>query len=407
MECWILRNIIFQFPTCFCFIPSCWQDLHRWKNARTKTKIVYRLRKVKEKEKSRVCQKQRKKSIHKNIKTTAKRARMCMCDFIRPKMETYLFPAIRWPEIRVFSLSTFRYSSISCLSSLFHFCFVIISTKERAEEEKKNTKKMFEEFKWFKVFRDGRFRAGLKNLLMKFLEASKPERRKKKSLQWWRGEITTNQNHFQRILHNSWGCLHFLLPRSNISIIIRVILFNMLKKEHAKAKEMKKKCSVSGFSRARSRKKRKLKIYILNFIVFSFKERGLKKKKEGVENYSSKNENWWGEEKKNDEMQKPEALLVHPKIYFSASLLLLSRIFAFNSEVFWFAFNQIISWGCCGIRAMLSSRGNYSSQKRRESLITSLSLSLTLGRRWRLNKCNFSANMTNYGFLYSAQISIT
>ena len=168
----------FNFRLVFVF-PSYWEDMYRWKNAQMKTKIVYRLQKRKEKEKSRVCQKQRKKSIHENIKTTAKRARMCLCDFIRPKMETYLFPAIRWPEIRVFSLSTFRYSSISCLSSLFHFCFVIISTKERAEEEKKH-QKMFEEFKWFKVFRDGRFRAGLKNLLMKFLEASKPERRKKK-----------------------------------------------------------------------------------------------------------------------------------------------------------------------------------------------------------------------------------
>lgn len=70
-------------------------------------------------------------------------------------------------------------------------------------------------------------------------------------------------------------------------MIIRVILFNMLEKEQ---REMKKMLSF-WFLAGTIEEERKLKIYILNFIVFSFEEYSRKRTLKRVKNYSSENEN--------------------------------------------------------------------------------------------------------------------
>lgn len=197
---WFSAGIWSSASQCVARQSCCYQNRKK-KPAAVKTKIVYQ-RAV-----STViffffwfCEKKRNRAFAKNREREktpstewkkkdgqSRGARTCMYDFIRPKMETYLFPAKwRWPEIRVF------FSFDAAFFSLF-FNFVLelavfllpslsYRTRERARQRntrKKKTPKMYKEFKWFKVFRGAGFGCAhermeqrLENLLMKFFVSS-------------------------------------------------------------------------------------------------------------------------------------------------------------------------------------------------------------------------------------------
>jgi hypothetical protein len=151
-----------------------------------------------EKKRNRTFAKNRRKTIDKNIKKTTKRARMCMYDFIRPKMETYLFPAI----------TVTRNSSF-----FFSRCFVILQFRARArffifaslsyrQKKKKKHQKCSRNSKCFA----GQVCAG-SDLLMKFFESFDGARHKtrktsddfverKERERERETKITTNQNPF-------------------------------------------------------------------------------------------------------------------------------------------------------------------------------------------------------------------
>jgi hypothetical protein len=87
--------------------------------------------------------------------------------------------------------------------------------RKRRKTKKKHQKNVPRNSNDLKCFAMAGFEQELKNLLMKFLEASAKMKREK-SLHFF----------------SSSRC-----SSSNVSISVRVMLFNMLKKEHAKAKK--------------------------------------------------------------------------------------------------------------------------------------------------------------------------
>lgn len=71
-------------------------------------------------------------------------ARTCMYDFIRPKMETYLFPAKwRWPEIRVFFSFDAAFFSLffNFVLELAVFLLPSLSYRTRERARQRNTRK--------------------------------------------------------------------------------------------------------------------------------------------------------------------------------------------------------------------------------------------------------------------------
>lgn len=94
-----------------------------------------------------------------------------MYDFIKPKMETYFFPPFGDQKFEFFPLSTFRYSSVSCSSSLF--LFASLSYRRESAQKKKHQKctrnsndlKCFAGQVWGA---SGDMKQWLENLLMKY-----------------------------------------------------------------------------------------------------------------------------------------------------------------------------------------------------------------------------------------------
>lgn len=118
------------------------------------------------------------------------------------------------------------------------------------------------------------------------------------------------------MLHNSWAAL-FVRAADRILPSRMMETCNVI--QHAgkgTAKSRRKKRSSFGFSTGtiwEERKEKKVYENTLNFIVFSFEEREAGRSW----NYSSKNENWWGETKRRTMNAKTRSSsLVHPKIYF-------------------------------------------------------------------------------------------
>jgi hypothetical protein len=109
-----------------------------------KTKIVYRLffSPLKKREIARLPKTEEKNPSTKYKKKTAKRARMCMYDFIRPKMETYFFPAITSDQkfefflFRCFVILQFR-------ARARFFIFASLSYRQKSAQKEKKTPKMF------------------------------------------------------------------------------------------------------------------------------------------------------------------------------------------------------------------------------------------------------------------------
>lgn len=131
----------------------------------------------------------------------------------------------------------------------------------------------------------------------------------------WKMILWTGWQRRGGILHNS-GLLPFLSDRSNISITY----------------ERYSTCSISGFSRGRFETNKKK-----HENTKTFEERWDEGKKKRVENYSSRNENWWGEKRRTKTMNaKTRSSLVHPKIYF-IPVVVVEHLG--NSRAFWFAFS--------------------------------------------------------------------
>lgn len=121
----------------------------------------------------------------------------------------------------------------------------------------------------------------------------------------------------------------------------RVMLFNMLEKEQREVR--KEKNAQFLVSRGDDLEKNEEKYE--KYIKFRRRTRTKTRAEEETWNYSSENENWWGEEKKNDECKNQKLFLCTRKIYFIPFAGCCCWIFGqFKSSAFWFAFNKIISW---------------------------------------------------------------
>lgn len=153
---WFSAGIWSSASQCVARQSCCYQNRKK-KPAAVKTKIVYQraistviffFLVLRKKEKSRVCQKQRKRKNAvdgmKKKDGQSRGARTCMYDFIRPKMETYLFPAKwRWPEIRVFFSFDAAFFSLffNFVLELAVFLLPSLSYRTRERARQRNTRK--------------------------------------------------------------------------------------------------------------------------------------------------------------------------------------------------------------------------------------------------------------------------
>lgn len=295
----------------------------------------------------------KKKSRRQKYKKTAS-ANDCMYDFIRPKMETYFFPPFGDQKFEFFLFRCFVILQFRARARFF-ICFVIISTRERAE---KKTPKMYKEFKWFKVFRGQVWCARRERpetwsngskfineifffLRIRFDGARQNEKNKHRQFfeRWFcrrmvkeEEETTTNlKEPLQMNITQFWAADHVWWKR--------VMLFIMLEKEQRKEK---KKCSISGFSRGRFGKNEKIRKYIKFYCFLLRRTRRWRKAK--TLKIILRRKRIDGAKKEERWMRKPEALLVHPKIYFMPFAACCCCVECLcNSKTFlWFAFSSLV-----------------------------------------------------------------
>lgn len=143
--------------------------------------------------------------------------------FIRPKMETYLFPAITVTRNSSFSPRLFVILQFRAEALLLPGFVIISDNDERAEDKtkKKTSKNVPKNSNDLKCFAGQVFVCGLEQWHRKFineifaLDGRKEERERGQQetiFSKQKKDITTNQNRFaKRILHNSWAAL-FVRP---------------------------------------------------------------------------------------------------------------------------------------------------------------------------------------------------